>query len=90
VAWRRYFATLFDMAFYSIVLIYILSISIAVIDNTILDSIAQWEQNNPKANVIERPCIQLLTCIIVIPINYLIFGQTLGKKLRLMRIVHII
>jgi uncharacterized RDD family membrane protein YckC len=81
VAWRRYFARLFDMAFYSIVLIYILSISIAVIDNTILDSIAQWEQNDPKANVIERPCIQLLTCIIVIPINYLIFGQTLGKKL---------
>jgi uncharacterized RDD family membrane protein YckC len=80
-AWRRYVARLFDMAFYSIVLVYIFSMLIAVIDNTILDSIAQWEQNNPKADIIERPCVQLLTCIVIIPINYLIFGQTLGKKL---------
>jgi len=82
VAWRRYVARLVDMLFYPTLVFFVLSALGGVIDYeytiNIIDSISKWGQRYPKADIIFT---SLFTSIIIIPINYLIFGQTLGKKL---------
>lgn len=84
-AWKRCTARLVDMCFYPTFVFLILGAICGLIDYektmVALDAINIWEQSNSQAVLIEKLCVGLFTCIILIPISYMIFGTTSAQKL---------